>query len=242
MQVVFELVERCGAAISLQDLWNAVERFSRQLSIEFWYCGENLDYVESYDLSNPRCPVALLNYPQAYIDRYNEAGHLLNDFINIAVRRKTDPFVWDDARMFVRTPAQRSVVSEAADAGLVKGYCVPIRAARSRTASFNIASREALNPDVFPAVNLAAPLVYEMLLRLWPHPRHREAVALPARERECLAWAAEGKSSAAIAEITGLSPDTVDEYIDRARRRYGVATRVQAIARAIVDGEITPQA
>jgi DNA-binding CsgD family transcriptional regulator len=51
--------------------------------------------------------------------------------------------------------------------------------------------------------------------------------------RECLYWASQGKSSVDIGRILKLSPRTVDEHIRGACRRFGVRTRVQAVARAV---------
>ncbi|MNT73617.1 Spore germination protein GerE [compost metagenome] len=57
-------------------------------------------------------------------------------------------------------------------------------------------------------------------------PHHR----LTARQRQCLALAARGLSSRAIAEDLLLSSRTVDEHILRACMTLGVRTRVQAVA------------
>ena len=54
---------------------------------------------------------------------------------------------------------------------------------------------------------------------------------LSERQKTCLALAAEGLTSAAIAERLGLSPRTVDEHLLLACRALGVRTRVQAVAR-----------
>ncbi len=57
-------------------------------------------------------------------------------------------------------------------------------------------------------------------------------VALSEREVETLTWAARGKTSAEIALIVGLSKRTVDFHIDNARNKLGVATRIEAAAKA----------
>ena len=51
------------------------------------------------------------------------------------------------------------------------------------------------------------------------------------RQKQCLALAAEGLTSAAIGERVGLSARTVDEHLMGACRALGVRTRVQAVAR-----------
>ena len=62
---------------------------------------------------------------------------------------------------------------------------------------------------------------------------------LSKRERECLLLAAQGKSDWAIAELLGLSERTAHHAIERAKHKYGVSTRVQAIVHAIAAGEFS---
>lgn len=51
------------------------------------------------------------------------------------------------------------------------------------------------------------------------------------RQRQCLALAAQGLSSARIAGRIGISARTVDEHLMLACRALGVRTRIQAVAR-----------
>ena len=70
---------------------------------------------------------------------------------------------------------------------------------------------------------------------LWP-----KLVDLNEREVETLTWAARGKTSAEIAQILGLSKRTVDFHIDNARAKLGVATRIQAVVKAVTGKLIEP--
>ncbi len=63
---------------------------------------------------------------------------------------------------------------------------------------------------------------------------------LTLRERECLHWAANGKSDWDIGEILGVAQTTTHEHIERAKRKLGVTTRVQAVVLAMKRGEIRP--
>lgn len=65
--------------------------------------------------------------------------------------------------------------------------------------------------------------------------------ALSERELECLQWAARGKSSSDIGVILGLSPRTVDSYLERAATKLGVRTRIEAVALAVCWGLIEPE-
>lgn len=65
-------------------------------------------------------------------------------------------------------------------------------------------------------------------------PRNR----LSGREAECLLWVSRGKSSLDIGQIVGLSPRTVDSYIEKACAKFGVRTRIEAVAIAVRSGII----
>lgn len=64
---------------------------------------------------------------------------------------------------------------------------------------------------------------------------------LSPRERECLYWASEGKSSSDVAAILGLSARTVDSYLEKACAKLGVRTRIEAVASAVRAGILNPQ-
>lgn len=61
---------------------------------------------------------------------------------------------------------------------------------------------------------------------------------LSPRELECLIWASRGKSSADTGGIVGLSPRTVDSYLEKACSKLRVRTRIEAVAVAVRTGLI----
>ena len=61
---------------------------------------------------------------------------------------------------------------------------------------------------------------------------------LSIRQREVLEWAGEGKSIDDISTIMSLHRSTVVKHMREARERLGVATTLQAVARAILQGQI----
>lgn len=61
---------------------------------------------------------------------------------------------------------------------------------------------------------------------------------LSERERECLAWVSEGKTTDEVALILGVSSNTVNSYIAHAIQKFGASNRAMAIATAIRSGII----
>ncbi|NJR12997.1 MAG: LuxR family transcriptional regulator [Phyllobacteriaceae bacterium] len=59
------------------------------------------------------------------------------------------------------------------------------------------------------------------------------ATELSVRERDCLQWAAAGKTALDTALILQLSPHTVSQYLATAMVKLGAVNRVQAVAKAI---------
>ncbi len=63
---------------------------------------------------------------------------------------------------------------------------------------------------------------------------------LTRRERECLLWAAEGKTTWEIALILCITGRTVNFHLQNAARKLVVVNRQQAVARAVALGLIRP--
>jgi DNA-binding CsgD family transcriptional regulator len=59
---------------------------------------------------------------------------------------------------------------------------------------------------------------------------------LSPRQIECMRWSARGKSDTDIADLMGLSKSTVHFHIEEAKKKLAVRTRVEAVARLVLDG------
>jgi DNA-binding response OmpR family regulator len=88
--------------------------------------------------------------------------------------------------------------------------------------------------DVLAAI-IGARLSRVARLGVW-----RDKVDLNAREIETLTWSARGKTSEEIAMILGVAKRTVDFHLDSARAKLDVATRTQAVVKAVTGRLIEP--
>jgi DNA-binding CsgD family transcriptional regulator len=64
------------------------------------------------------------------------------------------------------------------------------------------------------------------------------ASPLSVREKECLSWVAEGKTTEEVAMILGVSANTINAYIAKAIQKVAATNRAMAIATAIRSGMI----
>lgn len=69
--------------------------------------------------------------------------------------------------------------------------------------------------------------------------RRKGGAQISDRERDCLFWTAEGKTSEEIAIILGISTHTVNHYLTSATRKLDAANRTHAVTRAIRFGIIS---
>ncbi|CAO3378088.1 response regulator transcription factor [Azospirillum argentinense] len=58
-------------------------------------------------------------------------------------------------------------------------------------------------------------------------------LVLTAREKECLAYLAQGLRCRAMADAMGITVKTVEKQIESARKKVGAKTREQAVAIAV---------
>lgn len=68
----------------------------------------------------------------------------------------------------------------------------------------------------------------------------QDAVVLTPRERDVLQWIALGKTKLETAELLGISMSSVKRYCENASEKLGANTMVNAVARALSTGLISP--
>ena len=117
---------------------------------------------------------------------------------------------------------------------------MPIRMAGEPDALFTVArSGDAISCDDVLAARLIGTVAFDQGRTLLGEERRiYEPIALSPRQIDCIALVAQGKTDWEIAQILNLSRDTVHEYVETARRRYGVRRRTQLVLRAVRDGHL----
>ncbi len=184
--------------------------------------------------------VRVVNYPTPWLQQYSQEDFARIDPVFLAARVMPAPFHWDDCLSRMRlSREQKRVLGEGAAYGLASGTTIPLRSPDVIPASCSLVA----GPDGVDPLSMA----HTMMIVIYGHgAMHRrlnpnalaEPVVLAPRERECLTLAGCGKSDWAIGELLGVSARTAHNAIERAKQRYGVSHRVQAVVRAVFDGQI----
>jgi DNA-binding CsgD family transcriptional regulator len=151
------------------------------------------------------------------------------------------PFTWSDVKQGCADPADLKIFSEAAALDFREGLVVPVHGPHGSVGGLQMSGAHCdLDPAVRPSLH-AMGMMYASLglplseAALDSRPRR----GFSAREKECLLWAARGKSDWDTGMILGLAERTVSMHCDRARARVGGRTRLQALAIALKLGWIT---
>ena len=184
------------------------------------------------------------NYPIEFIEISRLNGTLGVDPVMEACERTLAGFFWCDVGSIVQLTDKHVARTEAvARTGLGDGFVVPAHIPGEHLGSchFAVGRGKQVPRENSAALQSIAVFGFEAARRL---ARERdgsliEPPALTARQRECLVLSARGKSDTTIAQLLGLSPKTVNSYIEEAKKRYGVATRQQLLAMALYSSEIT---
>jgi LuxR family quorum-sensing system transcriptional regulator CciR len=188
--------------------------------------------------------VYVSNYPREFVEKNRMAGALSHDPIVEACERTLTGFFWADVGTIIpMTTRHQERLKEVVTSGLADGFVVPAHIPGENLGSCHFAAEAGKelpreNAAAYQSLALfgfeaARRLTREINGDLAGYPR------LTDRQRECLIHSARGKSDTVIGQLLGLSPKTVNSYMEAAKTRYGVATRAQLIASALCASEIT---
>jgi DNA-binding CsgD family transcriptional regulator len=199
--------------------------FAGQLGFSSVACFKVPDPGEALD----QC-VYMSTRPKDWMEHYTARDYVRFDPLIQHLSNATQPFRWSE--IFGRPskePIARKIQQERFAFGLRDGVVVPIHGARGYSAAVSFACESDWSQNNQTVLVTASIVAHNRLLTLLRE-KQRSIDPLTARERECLKWAAEGKSDWEIGKILNVSRKTINFHIERAKRKLGVRTRIQAIA------------
>lgn len=188
--------------------------------------------------------IRLHNYPTAWVSWFDENELGVSDPVHRASQVTSIGFAWSDVRTMIKlTRGDEDVLGRARHEGIGDGFTVPahVPGEASGSCSFAVPPTRDMPEEALPVVQLIGAFAFEAARRL---NGVREVAAsqppiLTDRQRDCVLWAARGKTDWEIAQILGLSEETVIQHLKLARERYEVPKRALLAVRALFDGLIT---
>lgn len=188
-------------------------------------------------------------YPDEWRERYVARHYIARDPTVTHCVNSVRPLLWDELQSGPRASEfSRQFMDEARAFGLSSGASMPVHGGRGEVAMLSVSCEQEMHSvrahigHALPDLYLLSAYVHEAASRLVSEgklPFKREE--LTERERECLLWTAEGKTSWETAHILGIAERTVNFHLQNVANKLNVTSRQQAIARAVAQGLIVPQ-
>jgi LuxR family quorum sensing-dependent transcriptional regulator len=180
-------------------------------------------------------------WPAEWFKLYTANDYIRVDPVARLCRHSFNPFEWSDAAFDPeREPRAAEVMNRARDFNMARGFIIPIHGEDARNACVSMGGAHLdLNKRSKPALHLMAMYGFDRVRNILAPPKAKPYRLTP-REREVLAWAAQGKSAWEIGEILGIAQRTVEEHLAAAGRKLGAVNRTQAVVIAIRDRVIEP--
>jgi len=231
----------------LIELLDGVSEFKdlRRVYIEYW-TSNGVRMMSYHHLPPPGASdyehdisVAAHGFPDDWVRRYVDNRWWSVDPIPAMAAESAHPKWWHEARSLDELSPEALAYLDQLDAeNLGFGLAVPVYGPCGRDGYWGIGfghERPDLTDAEVSRIHWACQighLCYCRLLSACPNAN----VRLSPRESEILDWVARGKSNAVIADIIGISANTVDTYVRRIFVKLHVSDRVTAALRGLALG------
>ncbi|WP_321396008.1 LuxR family transcriptional regulator [Emcibacter sp.] len=235
-EVVQDFVSASARVLSEDELVEAFDKAIQKLGFTHFSCASMMDYNNPVPGS-----IFITKLPESWTSRYLDKNYHQQDAVLDAVQNRNVPVIWEN--MHVRNRFQKKILKEASECGLKNGISVQLFVPGFIPTTFSVSSEEQdFDRDSYLLLHLLCVYFHEAVLRVREEsgsPQF-EKKELTGREKECLYWAASGKSDTDIADILSISKHTVHFHIENAKRKFNLSTRIQTVVRAILSCSITP--
>ena len=231
-------VRDVSGVVSEAELAGLLEEISADMGFHYFALTHHVDILRA-----PQPAIRLHNYPSQWVEYFDEEKLGPSDPVHRASHLTSVGFAWSKLpHMIHLTPRDRMVLEAAGVNGIGDGFTVPAHVPGESNGSCSFATRagQPVLQEHLPIAQLVGAFAFEAARRVWrmragPSP----APQLTDRQRDCVVWAARGKSDWEIAQILGVGHETVIRHLKQARERYGVTKRTMLAVSTLFDGTIS---
>ncbi len=239
LAVAEAFVEEAKEARSADALCEALIHCCAEMGVEYFALVHHIDFAREQ-----RAAIRLHNYPAAWQAWFDDKGLGRSDPVHRASHRASIGFSWSTVPEIIKlTPDDRIVLDQAYRFGIGDGFTVPANVPGEihGSCSFAVPAGEDFPEGFHYVAQLVGGFAFEAARRLSRGDCFgiESPPILTDRQRDCVLWAARGKTDWEISRILGVSHDTVIQHLKHARERYGVQKRSLLAVRALFDGLIS---
>lgn len=230
---------------TMEQRWSCLTEIYRSLGFD------QINYAVLNLTSGSRAEASVTQYSTmdaGWIEHYlSDRLDLHDPHVRFVREMGWQPYFFEAAAMVDRLESrERSVIEQAADAGLRSQISVVFPGATGEqgpSGGITIGSSLAVK-DFRAAVNgkeqqlIALSMIFHNLSLPEVRRSQMNLRPLTARERDCLRYTADGLRIGQIAQRLAISNVTIELHLRNARRKLKAATTAQAVAHAILAGEL----
>ncbi len=176
----------------------------------------------------------LMQTPDNWAEHYSKNTTILNDSLYLRSQSQSRPLFWQaDATLeheaFLPMDNWRQF-------GMEEGIAIPLHGPSGFYGYFTLSrhKKEHIRLQDYFHLSYLGHIIQEQAVPLFSP----EQSYLSVREKECLFWVSEGKTSWEIAQILGITERTVNFHLNNAIRKSGCKNRYQTVAKNIITGEL----
>ncbi|MGE4307121.1 LuxR family transcriptional regulator [Sphingobium fuliginis] len=182
------------------------------------------------------------DYPASWADVYIGFNLAATDPVRRAAERSVLGFGWRDIHDLVpMTEVERTTFETGRKHGLADGFTVPrhLPGDTIGSCSFVTGLGRSIPHSMLIVAEMLGAMAIAAARRLSGWAGRSAEPKLTDRQRDCVLWAARGKTDWEISRILGISHDTVIQHLKDARERYETHKRASLILYALYDGLIS---
>lgn len=239
-----DLIEGATKAKSVDDVHTLCVSLCQRLGFEQFLYG--VQFPNSFIKSHF---VITSAYSPEWFSHYEAMGYRKVDPMVLHCQNQILPLSWDELDLSdEKQKIAFQIMSEAREFGLKSGFSIPVHGANGEVALLSFATN--MEPEKAKAHILEA-IPYAQFFSGFIHEAAKRILnasqmlltkdTLTCREKECLLWAAEGKTAWETSQILDVSERTVNFHMQNVAGKLNVCNRAHAVARAISERLISPQ-
>ncbi|WP_078059223.1 helix-turn-helix transcriptional regulator [Tropicimonas marinistellae] len=238
---LLEYIERVTSLPEMQQVWEYHKSVMGRFGFNRVLYGFTRFRTE-HSLGDPQDMLILTNHDRSYIRPFLDDRLYLSAPMTLWALSNVGASSWRETERRLRNgelPASaQKIWSFNKRQGFLAGYTISFRANSARAkGALSLTSVPALSFDEVDEIwekygRLIEAMSNVLHLRLISLPNPSQRRSLTSRQREALEWVGDGKTTAEIAAIMGLTSATVEKHLRLARDVLGVATTAQAVLKA----------
>lgn len=229
-ETIVTAIEEIGNATSAPAVWGALKAITS---------GYGFDYMlvlkGANNLAERVSDGVLYNdMPQGFAESFDAAGFSRHNPLVCRAFGEARPYTAAELwALPLSVPQRRALAQINLSLNVLDGLIIPIRNDQGLEGVVLLGGKKPeMEPIIRSMLHILAHCAYAQAESLRLNPIKRNGILSP-REIECLRLAAGGKTDNEIGRILAISPRTTRFHIENAKRKLGVATRVQAVAEAL---------